>query len=153
VGLDLEDRSQAFADVNRTGVLARTLQNLRAVRRKRSQMNTRTLVTAVLGPHHREDAQLGQIRLTPHEGDDAVIFVRFDAVTFKRLLIDHAGANALTMDSRMTRPSVPPSADSHARSGCGIIPTTLRRSLQIPAIACSEPFGFDSSEMVPSGAE
>ena len=38
----------------------------------------------------------------------------------------HAVANAFTMDSRMTSPSALPSAGSHARSGCGIMPTTLR---------------------------
>ena len=54
-------------------------------------------------------------------------------------------SNAFTMDSRMTRPSTPPSAGSQARSGCGIMPTTLRRSLQMPAMAFTEPFGFASS--------
>ena len=36
------------------------------------------------------------------------------------------------------------SVDRFARSGCGIKPSTFRSRLQIPAMACSEPFGFAS---------
>src|SRR3954464_7814821 len=150
VGFDLEDRCEAVADVDRSGVLSRPLEHLGTFGRQRSQMHARALVTAVLRPHHREDAELRQVRLSPHERDDAFVFVRLDAVTLQCLLIDHAGANAFTMDSRMTSPSVPPSAASQARSGCGIMPTTLRRSLQMPAIACADPFGFESSATSPS---
>ena len=46
-------------------------------------------------------------------------------------------------DSNSTRPSALPSAVSHARSGCGINPTTLRASLQMPAMLLSDPFGLD----------
>ena len=48
-------------------------------------------------------------------------------------------------DSNITRPSALPSDISHARSGCGIKPTTFRASLQMPAIESIEPFGFASS--------
>ena len=50
-----------------------------------------------------------------------------------------------TTDSKITRPSAPPSIDSHARSGCGIIPTTFRASLQMPAMAAADPFGIPPS--------
>ena len=45
-----------------------------------------------------------------------------------------AGVTAFTTDSSTTRPSALPSDSSQARSGCGIRPTTLRRSLQMPAM-------------------
>ena len=51
------------------------------------------------------------------------------------LLIDFATLS----NSRI--PSDDPSNGSHARSGCGIIPSTLRRSLTMPAMSCIDPFG------------
>src|SRR5213082_2210063 len=39
-------------------------------------------------------------------------------------------------------PSVPPIADSAARSGCGMSPSTLPSGLTIPAMFSTEPFGF-----------
>src|SRR6266487_2585665 len=46
---------------------------------------------------------------------------------------------------KIKRPSALPSIVSHARSGCGINPPTLRRSLHIPAIFQSEPLEFAAS--------
>ena len=43
-------------------------------------MDPRALVAAVLGPHHREDAELGQRRLAAERADDALVFVRREAV-------------------------------------------------------------------------
>ena len=67
VGFDLEDGGQPVADVDGAGVLAGTLQHLRPFGRQRSQVDARALVAAVLGPHHREDAELGQVRLATEE--------------------------------------------------------------------------------------
>ena len=50
--------------------------------------------------------------------------------------------SADTTDSNTILPSALPSADSHARSGCGIRPTTLRVALQMPAMLWSDPFGL-----------
>src|SRR5205814_6391025 len=50
--------------------------------------------------------------------------------------------NAVDTDSKITRPSMPPSSGSHARSGWGIMPTTLRDSLHTEAIALIDPLGF-----------
>ena len=36
----------------------------------------RALVAAVLGPHGREDAELGQVRLAADEADDELVFLR-----------------------------------------------------------------------------
>ena len=75
VRFDLEDRGQAVADVDGAGVLAGPLQHARPVGRQRLQVHARALVAAVLGPHHREDAELGQVRLAAQERDDAVVLV------------------------------------------------------------------------------
>src|SRR5581483_6648624 len=109
-------------------------------------------VAAVLRPHHREDPELGEVRLAPEKADDPFVLVGLEAVAFERLLVHgHAVANAFTIDSRMTSPSTLPSRGSQARSGCGIMPTTLRRSLQMPAFAWTDPFGFAASSRRPSG--
>ena len=75
VRLDLEDRGEAVADVDGAGVLAGPLQDARAGRRKLLQVDPRALVAAVLGPHHREDAELGQGRLALERANDAIVFV------------------------------------------------------------------------------
>ena len=76
VRLDLEDRGQAVADVDGAGVLARPLQHARPLGRQLLQMDARALVAAVLGPHHREDAELGERSARGRsERDDALVFV------------------------------------------------------------------------------
>src|SRR5262249_34762761 len=149
---DLEDRRQALADIDCAGVLARSLQDLRTFGRQRAQVNARALVATVLGPHHREDPELGQIRIAAEELDDAAVLVRREPVAIESLAIDHRTAIAPTIDSKIMRPSTPPSSGSHARSGCGIIPTTLRRSLQMAAIAFTDPLGFHASSSRPFGS-
>ena len=174
VRLDLEDSREAVTDIDRPGVLARSLQHLRSVRRQRPQVHARALVAAVLGPHHREDAELGHVRLAAEETDDALVFVGLQPVAFENLGIDHVliaalgprylrltqggpfrpaavpVTNDVTIDWRMTSPSTLPSSGSQARSGCGIMPATFRASLQRPAMAFTEPFGLASSSRRPS---
>src|SRR5262245_45312855 len=136
VRFDLENRRQPVANVDGASILAWSLQHLRPVSRQRPQMHTRAFVAAVLRPHHRENAQFRQIRLTTEKLHDALVFIALQAVAFDGGGINaHAVANAFTIDSRITRPSTQPNAGSAARSGCGIMPTTLRRKLQTPAIA------------------
>ena len=84
VRLDLEDGGQAVADVDGAGVLARALHDARAGGRQRLQVDARALVAAVLRPHHREHAELGQVRLAAEQLPDAVVLVRGDAVAFER---------------------------------------------------------------------
>ncbi len=60
VALHLEHASQAVADVDDAGVLARALDHPRALGRQRAQMDLGRLVRAVLVPHRRKDAELGQ---------------------------------------------------------------------------------------------
>src|SRR5262245_7041744 len=119
--LDLEYGGQPVPDVDGPGVLTRTLQHLRSFGGQRLQVHARALVAAVLGPHHRKNPELRQVRLSPEELHDLIVLLGLEAVSFDRGGIDaHAVANAFTMDSRMTRPSTQPSAVSAARSGCGI---------------------------------
>src|SRR5262245_65941606 len=120
-------------------------------------MHARAVGAAVLGPHHREDAELRDVRLAAEKLHDAVVFVALQPVSVEQLLIDHRTAAHLTamaptIDSKIMRPSTPPTSGSQARSGCGIMPTTLRRSLQMLAIACTEPFGFHASSTWPFGS-
>src|SRR5690606_15374786 len=104
---------------------------------------------AVLGPHHRENPELGQRGLAAQGGNDAVVLLRFESVSFEKGRVNCAhdrgvpqrkdryavsaplDASAATTDSKRTSPSSLPSAASQARSGCGIRPTTLRVSLQM----------------------
>src|SRR5262249_51490251 len=128
VRLNFENRRQAIADVHSPCVFSRSLEDLRALRGESLQVHARTLVAAVLGPHHGEDAELRQVGLAPEELHNSIVLLGFEAVSFDRGGIDaHAVANAFTMDSRITRPSTQPSAGSAARSGWGIMPTTFRR--------------------------
>src|SRR5947209_2749252 len=57
----------------------------------------------------------------------------------------YAAARALAAERsarRRTTPSSEPRIGSDARSGCGIRPTTLPASLQIPAMSSRLPFGL-----------
>ena len=88
VRFDLEDGGEAVADVDGAGVLARPLQHARPGRRQLPQVDPRALVAAVLRPHHREDAELGQGRLAAERRDDAVVLVGLQAVAFENGGID-----------------------------------------------------------------
>ena len=60
-----------------------------ALRRQRLQVDARALVAAVLGPHHREHPELGQVRLAAEQRDDAVVLVGLEAVA-----VEDAGRGA-----------------------------------------------------------
>src|SRR6478735_3191469 len=130
--LDLEDGGQPVANVDRAGILSRPLQHAWTIGRQFLQMNPRALVTAVFGPHHRKNPEFGQRRLASEGFDDAVVFVWGEPVPLKDRGVDGAHEAAVLMrpcaatcertDSNKTSPSVLPSTDSHARSGCGISP-------------------------------
>ena len=55
------------------------------------QVHARALVAAVLGPHHREDAELGQRRLAAEHVDDALVLVAREAVPLEHLRRSMAG--------------------------------------------------------------
>src|SRR6266508_6478409 len=58
-------------------------------------------------------------------------------------------ASVAASDRKISRPSLEPSRSSHARSGCGINPSTLRERLQMPAMLSRAPFEFAASVMFP----
>ena len=75
VALDLEDRGQSLADIHDPGILARPADHPGSFGRQRLQPYLRALVGAMLGPHCREHAKLGDVRLAPHDLQDQRIFV------------------------------------------------------------------------------
>ena len=80
VALHLEHDGEPVADIDHAGVLARTLDHLRSRGRQRAQMHLGGLVRAVLVPHGRENAELGQRRRAADQLEDALVFVRLEAV-------------------------------------------------------------------------
>ena len=80
MALHLEDHGAAAADVDHAGVLARPADHLGARRRQRPQVALRGLVGAVLVPHRRHDAELGEAGLAPDHGEQPVVLVRGQAM-------------------------------------------------------------------------
>src|SRR5215207_8249009 len=65
---------------------------------------------------------------------------------FRPLSAAHfAAASVAASERKMSRPSEEPSRSSQARSGCGIMPSTLRSREQMPAMDSREPLTFASS--------
>ena len=109
-------------------------------------MHARALVAAVLRPHDRENAELGQRSARGRARGRCARIRRGVRPCRSRTCWSMPCANtprsnrhaddaerpalaapaACTTDSNSTRPSALPSTASHARSGCGIRPTTLR---------------------------
>ena len=80
VALHLEDAGVAVANVDHAGVLARTANHPGRLGRQLAQMDARRFVGAVLVPHGRENAELGEARPTADELQDALIFIGLEAV-------------------------------------------------------------------------
>ena len=80
VALHLEDERLPVADVDDAGVLARAADHLRAGRRQRPEPFLRRLIRAMLVPHRREDAELGQARHAPDQVEDALVLFRLQPV-------------------------------------------------------------------------
>src|ERR1051326_9044487 len=79
-------------------------------------------------------------------------WVRFgDVPTSGRYSVSYFDATPdCTIAWKSFSPSAEPSRLSLERSGWGIIPSTLRPSLQMPAMLSSEPLGLDSAVTSPS---
>ena len=80
VALHLEHAGEPVADVDDAGVLARPLDHPGRLGRQRLQMDFRGFVRAVLVPHRREDAELGELRRAADQRLEPLIFVRLEAV-------------------------------------------------------------------------
>ncbi len=85
VALHLEDAGQPVADVDDARVLAGALDHPRRRGRQAAQVLSRGLVRAMLVPHRRDDAELGQRRVAADERPEAVVLVRFEAVLGHKL--------------------------------------------------------------------
>jgi hypothetical protein len=88
VALHLEDDAIAIADIDHAGVLAGTLDHARAGGRQGSEPLLRGFVGAVLVPHGREDAELGEGRFTPDEIENALVFLGLEPVGGNQLFGD-----------------------------------------------------------------
>src|SRR6185369_306062 len=128
VRLHLEHRHPAVADVDHAGVLTRALDDVRAGGRELAQVDLRGLVGTVLGPERRGDAELGVARIPAEEAAQTGVLLRREAA-LGAALVRSARAPAFKRPENSARPSLLPSTASAARSGCGISPSTLPRSL------------------------
>ena len=80
VALHLEHHRLPVADIDHAGILARPLDHPRRLGRQPPQMDARGFVRAVLVPHRREDAELGEPRHPADQFQNALVFVRLEAV-------------------------------------------------------------------------
>jgi len=72
--------------------------------------------------------------------------------------VDHLAVNASVfnvsiIELKIFSPSAEPSNCSLERSGWGIMPSTLRFALRIPAMLPSDPLGLPVPSTVPPGAQ
>src|SRR5829696_1951568 len=133
VALHLEHAGKPVADVDHAGILARALDDPWRIGGKPAQMEAGRFVGAVLVPHRRDDAELGQGRRAADEADETLVLVGLEAVLLDEFgrdldVVAHLEPQVATRLSNRPRPSVPPTRSSIRFSGCGIIPRTLSRS-------------------------
>src|ERR1700682_3674807 len=80
VALHLEGAGEPIADVDYPSVFARPLDDPWRLGWEFAQMNPRRFIGAMLVPHRRENAELGESRCAADEGEEARIFVRLQAM-------------------------------------------------------------------------
>jgi hypothetical protein len=91
------------------------------------------------------EAALARLDRADHAGDGMAELERGRGLGVRaRTGRDQTGAGTPSSDRSRTAPSTSPVSSSQARSGWGIRPTTLRPSLQIPAMSSTEPFGLST---------
>ena len=88
MALHLEHDCEPVADIDHAGVLARPLDHPRRLRRQRAQVDFRRLVRAVLVPHRRENAELGDRGFAADEIEDALILVGLEPMRGDQLRRD-----------------------------------------------------------------
>src|SRR5262249_52951074 len=86
---DLVCNGQAIADIDDAGIFAGALQDGGPLCRKTPQMDARTLVAAVLAPHHAEDAELREVRFALQNADNLLVFALRQAVLAENFVSDH----------------------------------------------------------------
>src|SRR5262249_6622751 len=148
---------EPLADVDRARVLARALQDPRALGRQLAQEGAGALVRAVLGPHDGEHPELLERGGTPEQRHDPGPLLAREAVLVSDLGGDrpaHPGADRagaappratqVWTEWKSRRPSTLPVRRSTACSGWGMSPTTFRPALHTPAMLRRAPLGFAS---------
>ena len=134
VALHFEDAGQTIADIDDARIFAGALNNPRRFGGQAAQMQARGFIRAVLVPHGREDAELGQRWLATNQRKDPLIFVGLQAVLGDEFgchgngVFHQAAPRRVERLSNNPRPSVPPTSVSIRFSGWGIMPSTLRCS-------------------------
>src|SRR5690606_32950626 len=88
MALHLEDDAIAIADIDDTGILPRTLDDMWSCRRQGTQPFLRGFVGTMLVPHRGEDAEFGEARLAADQLEDTVIFIRLQSVGFHKFRCD-----------------------------------------------------------------
>src|SRR5215207_9118797 len=131
VALHLERERPPISHLDHAGVLPWPLQHMRPLVREAAEERTRVLVAAVFAPHYGEQREL----------QDAVVLEVRESQGGVCLLDIQTPAPTST-ESSILNPSSEPRAGSETLSGCGMMPTTLRPSLQTPAMSLADPFGF-----------
>ena len=148
VAFHLKDGDQALADVDNARVLARALDHPRRFGRELAQVGARGFVGAVLAPHHRKDPKLHEVGVPAQDRRDALVLVGGETVLRDDLGRKRLGGNAHGLlvqsaegetEARRGAPSVPPRRGSQARSGWGMMPSTLRPVERMPAIRSVAP--------------
>src|SRR5690606_37203565 len=80
VALHLEDGTPAVTEVDHARVFTRPLNDLGSRGGQLPQPHPRGFIGAVLRPHHREDAKLGQRRLAAQDFEQALVLVWLETV-------------------------------------------------------------------------
>jgi hypothetical protein len=114
VALHLEDGGIAVADVDDAGILARAADHPRGGGRQLFEVNARGFIGAMLRPHDRKDAKLGEVRLPSQCLQDAAIFVGGQAVLGDLALRDLGHAPRLSGERQLGQSGA---AKSSALSG------------------------------------
>src|ERR671910_85732 len=120
VALHLERERPPISHLDHAGVLPWPLQHMRPLVREAAEERARVLVAAVFAPHYGEQRELQEVVC----------------------LLDIQTPAPTSTESSILNPSSEPRVGSETLSGCGMMPTTLRSSLQTPAMSFADPFGF-----------
>src|SRR5262249_50820477 len=80
MGFDFERGDEAVTDVDYAGVFAGALHHESAACGETLEMDFARFVGGVFAPHHREDAELGDVGIAPKDLPDARVFLGGHAV-------------------------------------------------------------------------
>ena len=120
---DLEGHCQPITDIDDAGVFPGTLKDSRPFGGQTLEMNARALVAAVFAPHHTEDTQLSQVGFPAEYLPNPLVLLLRQIVFGENFFGEccqhwvQTWERAVTMDSKIRRPSSLPSICSLERSG------------------------------------